>query len=290
MLPAPLDDARDVLRPEAGQDRAQHRRRGGVDVHRRFDGQRGHERLELRDEARVEALDPRELRDVGDAPIGGAVRRIEREVVLVLGAVRRRHPVVGVEPVHDGVGERCRQPDGVEQALERHQLARVRAAFAGEVVDVELGLLVGDRARELRALGGERRHAARPDFSEMVDRGVVFGENRGRPRRRRARERVGLRALGDVLDLPEPERLVPEDVRGGARRERDHEHRDDDRDPLLPARGRHCFVLAAVGSSRVIRSPETSSSRTSTAAGSATCAVAACTGGQRRCHWPRRSR
>ena len=253
-------------------------------------GKRGHERLEPRERACVEALDPRELGDVGDAPVGGAIGRVEREVVLVLGAVRRRDGVVRVEPVDDAVGKRGRQPDRREQALERHQVADVRPAFAREVVHVELRLLVGDRSRELRVLGRERRHAARPGLAEMVDRRVVLGEDRGGPRRRGAREHVGLGARGDVFDLPQPERLVPEDVRGGAGRERDDEHRDDDGDAPLRARPVHWAVLAAVGRSRVIRSPDTSSSRTSTATGSATGAALESGGGQASCHWPRASR
>ena len=93
-------------------------------------GQRRHVRAQARAHVVVEAAHQREFGHVDQRPVGGEVRRIQREIVGVFGPVARLRLAVRVDPVGERVGEFGGQAQDRQQAAEMRELRDVDLSLA----------------------------------------------------------------------------------------------------------------------------------------------------------------
>ena len=111
-------------------------------------------------------LDDRaQLAHAGGLPIRRAIRGFGEQVGIVFGA-EAMHIAVLIHPIEPGVGEVWVERQVLEQAFQTRQM--VRAAGAGDAVQVEAAVKIDDGEAELAPLDGKRRLGRRPLLGQRV--------------------------------------------------------------------------------------------------------------------------
>src|SRR5690606_25716847 len=107
-----------------------------------------------------------QLGRVGDGPVGGTVRRLRQQVLVVLGPIGTAGFLIGIQPVAQALGVGFIDLQTQQQASELRQRLLVRLALANQAGDVEAagGILDADQrlAAVIQLEGGSGRAQSSP--------------------------------------------------------------------------------------------------------------------------------
>src|SRR5690606_31671988 len=130
----------------------QHQGAGGVDVQsglwRQSTDIRQQQSIVLLAHAQQQA----QFRDVGQRPIGGPIRGLEQQIIVVLGAIHYADLLIEIQPVTQspGVGSPDIQPS--QQTLETLEGNAVQTTFAHQAIQIEATAEILDANPQFAAL------------------------------------------------------------------------------------------------------------------------------------------
>ncbi len=198
---------------------------------------------------------------VAQAPAGGAVRRVEQQIGIVLGALLAAGLLVGVEPVHQPLGVGLGDVQTQQQAAELRLGGGVGLLVLHQAVEVEAPGQVLDTNLDASLLDLERRLRQCPGLGRVVDGGLRRAALAGgaqvaaqdRLRQRLAAQRVvpGLTRLQLVGGGADRELLAGDHAGADDRDDCHHEQHRDQRDAALRL---HYRLPSSNGSGRPMES------------------------------------
>src|SRR5690606_36081095 len=93
-----------------------------------------------------------QFRDIRQRPVGGPIRRLEQQVIVVLGTIEHTDLLIEIQPITQPSGIGRADVESSQQALEALKGSAIQTAFAHQAVQIEAAAEIFDAYPQFAAL------------------------------------------------------------------------------------------------------------------------------------------